>query len=382
MAPAMDRTSSTPRRRPWIGLGLKLAACASLPGCAEMKAQIWGDPTPPGVIGHPTETNDTYVDARRPRSSTVPGAMYVNGVETSRSVIARADEVGLAIRPAGDSGIPSSDPVTLQPPQTIPNPARNSATIGVPDASRLLASAERPPEMKPISGVAEAVARARVALNALTTYEVTMHRQERVNGSLLPEEDVVLAIRRTPRSVRLSWPSGANKGREVLYRADEPGGKMHVKMSNPALPRLSLTPESPMVLKNSRHPVTEAGFDSLIEGLENAVNAPAAFAIVDRGSETPDGSNRAARCLTRTTPSGERWKIYLDDETHLPSRVEALDPAGNLLERYDFRDFRANLPELASVEAFDPNARWGQPKGLLGRLAGGRDRDEAGSSPR
>ena len=47
---------------------------------------------------------------------------------------------------------------------------------------------------------------------------------------------------------------------------------MHIKMANPASCLGSRSsPESPMVMKNSRHPVTEAGFDSLVEGLENGV---------------------------------------------------------------------------------------------------------------
>ena len=157
----------------------------------------------------------------------------------------------------------------------------------------------------------------------MANYQVAMHRQERVNGTLQPEEDVVLAIRREPRAVRLTWPSGPNKGREVLYRADEPGGQMHVKMANPALPRLSLPPDSPMVMRNSRHPVTEAGFDSIVEGLENAVKTAERSGIAYAGLETAEGLDQPHHCLTRTTPAGETWRVYLDPQTHLPSLVQA-----------------------------------------------------------
>ena len=42
---------------------------------------------------------------------------------------------------------------------------------------------------------------------------------------------------------------------------------------------------------------------------------------------------------------------------------------GELIERYTYRDLRPNPAELASADAFDPDKRWGEPKGLLSRLA-------------
>jgi hypothetical protein len=288
--------------------------------------------------------------------------------------LARIEEVGVAMKPAEPAAETLTSGVALQAPtplDTRSSARLASATTGVPNGSRLLASAERRSEAKAQIQPAELVAQARTALDGMTSYQVAMHRQERVNGSLLPEEDVVLAVRRSPRAVRLTWPNGTNQGREVLYRADEPGGQMHIKMANPALPRMNLLPESPLVMRNSRHPVTEAGFDSLVEGLENAVNAPSASGIVYSGLETPVGLDRPAHCLVRTTPAGETWKIYLDSQSHLPTLVQAVDAKGELLERYLFQDVRPNPAELAGAEAFDPNARWGAPRGLLSRLTGG-----------
>ena len=42
---------------------------------------------------------------------------------------------------------------------------------------------------------------------------------------------------------------------------------------------------------------------------------------------------------------------------------------GELIERYIYRNLRPNPAELASADAFDPDKRWGEPKGLLSRLA-------------
>jgi hypothetical protein len=361
MVPAMDREASTPRRRNRIALGTVILLGASHLGCAEIKSQIFGN-SKIGEIGHVDETNDIYSRNSQPRVL-MPGQTVS---EIPGTIVTEIQEAGPSMLPA--AAMPTNpvnlDGVVLQSPRPIENNSNvrlTSTNAGVPNASRILAGSERPPEIKP----ATIVAQARAALDAMTTYEVSMHRQERVNGTLLPEEDVVVAIRRSPRAVRLTWPSGPNQGREALYRANEPGGQMHIKLANPSLPRLSFDPESPIVMKNSRHPVTEAGFDSLVEGLENGVNASA---LTYAGIETPAGLNRPAHCLTRVTPNGERWRVYLDVENHLPSLVLAVDARGALQEHYLFLDIKANPPELACAEAFDPAARWGQPKGLLSRL--------------
>jgi hypothetical protein len=144
---------------------------------------------------------------------------------------------------------------------------------------------------------------------------------------------------------------------------------------------MTLAPESPLVMRNSRHPVTEAGFDSIVEGLENSVKAGEASRITYAGLELADGLEQPHHCLTQSSPSGEQWRIYLDPTTHLPSLIVAKDAGGELLERYLFRGVRPNLPELASNEAFDTNARWGKPAGLFGRIARG-DSNEPSTTPR
>ncbi len=384
MVPAMDRASKTLTRRPWIGLGLALAFSLIDLGCARLP---WNKQSPePPMLGRLTDTTDIYaMDRHTDRSGALPGAMPTAIVSPSGAMVAQpaqVDEVGMAVRPAEVTLDHSTSGVALQSPTTVEAGSSSKAPTaadGVPNASLVLASSERRMLAKPGEKAAEVVAEARAALDSMANYEVSLHRQERVNGTLLPEEDLVVAIRRSPKAVRLTWPDGPNQGREVLYRSDEPNAPMHVKMSNPALPRLSLPPESPLVMRNSRHPVTEAGLDSIIEGLENSVKAPERSGIAYAGLEAAEGLDQPQHCLLQTSPAGERWRIYLDPKTHLPSLVLATDASGELLERYLFRNVRANLAELASDGAFDANTRWGQPRGLFGRIARG-DADD--STPR
>ena len=67
--------------------------------------------------------------------------------------------------------------------------------------------------------------------------------------------------------------------------------------------------------------------------------------------------------------NGELWQVYFDLESKLPAMVQANAPNGDLLERYLFRAVRPDLAELNTAEAFDPDRRWGESKGLLSRLA-------------
>ena len=225
---------------------------------------------------------DIYPQAHRAKTATPtqPGPL-AGGRALTPIAAKRPGRGGRRPRSCPPSSRRPSSSVNLQTPLPIeakPSSRLSSASVGVPNGSRILASSEPRSQTKPTNNSAQLVAEARTALNALTTYQVALHRQERVNDSLLPEEDVVLAVRREPRAVRLTWPGGDNQGREVLYRSDEPGGQMHIKMADSALHlKLSMSPDSPMVMKNSRHPVTEAGFDSLVRGLEEPQKTPGSF---------------------------------------------------------------------------------------------------------
>ena len=217
--------------------------------------------------------------------------------------------------------------------------------------------------------------RSRIA--KMTSYQVAMNRQERVGDSLLPAEDVLLSIRRQPRAVRLEWPAGSHKGREVLYSASEPGGMMHINMADAVIPaRVNLAPDSPLVMKNSRHPITEAGLDAILDNLDASLKPHEAGTargerMIYDGLVTPPEVGRPCHKVTRVTARGEVWTIALDVETSLPAVVQETAANGDLIEKYVFRDLKPDLPALAEANAFDPIGRWGPPKGILGRFAQG-----------
>jgi hypothetical protein len=223
--------------------------------------------------------------------------------------------------------------------------------------------------------IRDLVAEARRRLESLNGYQVQLSRQERVGSSLLPTESVVMSIRRNPQAVRLEWPDGPNKGREAIYSADG-DGLLHVNLPGSIVSRTAFPPNSPLVLSNSRHPITEAGFDKIVADLERdlaaaPVGQPGGLKYL--GVERPTDLANPCYRLERAEPNGETWTVYLDKDTKLPAMVLGVAGNGNLLERYVFKGLRTDVPELVASAAFDPDSRWGPARGLFGRLARSQD---------
>jgi hypothetical protein len=224
------------------------------------------------------------------------------------------------------------------------------------------------------------LARSDARLQSLKTYQVKISRTERVNGRILPDEQIVLSIRRDPKAVRLEWADGPNQGREVIYssRIDDKSLFVHMPKSAIPLPTMKIPVDSAMVMKNSRHSITEAGFDTTIQSLikaQDGSHKAELGRLAYRGVEKPPGLDRPSHVFTRHAPSGETWTVFLDTNTMLPCMVVAKDAAGELNERYIYHEVRENPTDLASADAFDPDQRWGQPKGLLSRFARGTGSD-------
>ena len=156
---------------------------------------------------------------------------------------------------------------------------------------------------------------------------------------------------------------------------------VHQPAAAVVIPSMKVPVDSPLVTKNSRHKISEAGFDTIVENLKKAQAAPEGKSREDSrleyvGLAAPAGLDRPCHHFTRRSASGETWNVYLDPQSMLPRLVLAEDARGQLLERYLYREIHENPAELATVASFDPDARWGDSKGLLSRLA----RAAAGSS--
>jgi hypothetical protein len=383
MVRATDSAMKSRARRVWVAFGL--AACVSNVGCARMRSYTPGTPlmlgaaAPFGKTKPPTQGGDLYAQE------------VGRGVSHSRALLAQ-DRARLKARNRAD-GIPDGPDgpalhggtaplqVALQPPETIrPKEKRSSnealASLPASEPTKPSTSVAEPKAEPKSPELSEIVSASRARLESMTSYQVPLKRQERVGGALLPAEEVLLSIRRNPRAVRLEWPDGPSKGREVLYSAGDNDGLMHVKMPDTIVPvpPISMAIDSPMVLRSSRHPITEAGYETIIKGLEeNVGEAGAADSAVGKityeGLENPGQLDQPGHKIVRVTPNGETWLVYVDPTTKLPVMVEGTAANGDLLERYLFGAPTVDPEALAAVEAFDPGKRWGPSSGLLSRLA-------------
>jgi hypothetical protein len=288
--------------------------------------------------------------------------------------LARTSESGSASGVLGVTDATKPISVALGPPTGSDRPASR--------ASRVAAAPNGSAPSDPNETIRALVAAGRARLESLASYQVQFNRQERVGGTLQPAENVVLSIRQNPKAVRLEWPDGPNQGREALYSPASGDARLHVKMPGSLIPPMSWAPDSPIVLSNSRHPITEAGFDTIFANIERALTQKGAeVSNGDRltygGLEQPTGLPRACHKIVRVMPNGETWVVYLDPQAKLPTLVQGNAGNGELLERYVFQGLQTDLPQLAQASAFDPDSRWGSSRGLLGKLArGGSSRED------
>jgi hypothetical protein len=418
-----------PRTR-WLVLSIVICAGSLQPGCTTISGLRSIGPGPTFLAfwnrsgpGSPTPENDTYAQAMhaaRPgatkdtEAATKPDSRRADDKSSDPSL---GQDGGPAVekprsaartRPARRGNGDEPLEVTLGSPEPLPGLALEesrqklaTANASVPwkadrtnpkleDEPALAGPVDRdqvnatPPALvandsKPAASKADSamiLARAEAKLDALKSYQVKMSRRERVGGQLQPEEKIVLSIRREPRAVRLEWTEGSNKGREVIYssRLDPAMIFVHQPAAALVMPSMKIPVDSPLVMKNSRHSIAEAGFDSLLENVRHSrkaaeQNRSEPGNLVYKGLETAPGLDRPCHHFVRKSDRGETWNVYVDAKSMLPRLVFAEDDHGQLLERYDYQSVRENPTELAAANAFEPDERWGKSGGLFSRLA-------------
>jgi hypothetical protein len=338
----------------------------------------------PGSKGNSSEAGKKIADSGK-RSNPPNRALPDN--TTIRVSLGRPEPLpGLANRTAPGVSIASKGPAPASQwkADTESGPSDRERDLGLTAEGNDAADRELPtrvadrsaPAPAPAADWKEILSRAEDRLDALRSYQMKVSRIERVNGQLQPEEDILLSIRRDPKAVRLEWSSGPSKGREVIYASNLDPRTLFVHMASTAipLPVMKIAVDSPMVMRNSRHSITDAGLETIVENLRKAEpggdkTQPQSGVLSYRGTKKPAGLDRTCHHFVRRTPAGETWNVYLDERSLLPSMVFAEDSHGQMIERYVYREIRQNPADLALASAFDPNQRWGEPKGLLGRLA-------------
>jgi len=182
-------------------------------------------------------------------------------------------------------------------------------------------------------------------------YTARFVRQEVVGGELRPREEALLKFRR-PGSFYLRWVGGPPTGREVLFVPGRHDDRVLVREPGflTGLVTLVMAPDSPRVLRESRHPVSDTGIGRLIDLiLENARRAAAAgdLRVLDRGTiDGPDGPElRLEAILPRDSARGYycyRLELAVAASHGLPVLARIHDWDDRVVAEYAFRELRLN----------------------------------------
>lgn len=201
---------------------------------------------------------------------------------------------------------------------------------------------------------------------SLDGYLVRLRRREFVDGRNLPEEIILLKVRREPWAVYMKWLGQESKGRELAYTRGT--DQVHI-LAAPGGKRSAAPADSAAAL-GRRHPITEVGVGAHIERFGRVLDA------IERG----DGRLGTLRHLgpirrrefaqpveavlqtvppgaERTLPSGGQRFWFFDPQVRLPVLIVTQDPDNNDVEYYCYDQF--HFPAAAyRDDDFDPDRLW------------------------
>lgn len=182
-------------------------------------------------------------------------------------------------------------------------------------------------------------------------YIAVFRKQERVDGTLLPEETTLLKFQK-PLKIYMKWTEDPFKGTEALYVEGTNGNKLLVHRGGIlGFLTLSLDPKGSLAMKGNRHPITEVGFGYLIEGLRRNIQTALQHGEfeITRMAEEPFKGRPAIVAEGKFAPrSGRRYYTsrmvcHIDKELLLPIGAAFYDESDVLFERYSYSDVRLNV---------------------------------------
>src|SRR5262245_46265903 len=203
----------------------------------------------------------------------------------------------------------------------------------------------------------------------LDSYICRMTRREQVGGSAKPEEMMLFKFRKQPFSIYFKWIGAENKGREVAYVKGQFEGKLHILMS-PGGSVMSLAPDSFLIRRSSRHPVTEAGVFSIVEKYATAVAAMdkgqrslrylgvTKRPDFDEGTTLEGAEDDLPPGADPNLPHGGKRQLYFHTANHLPVLVITKDERGQEVEYYRFDRFQARVK--LDDDDFNPQKLFGK----------------------
>jgi hypothetical protein len=205
-------------------------------------------------------------------------------------------------------------------------------------------------------------------IGRISGYTAQLRIQERIRGTLGPEQRFEMKLRHSPFAVYMKSVTPTS-GREAIFAEGRFDNKLvahQVDWTRRLTPRLVLAPTSPLVLAYSRHPITEAGLANLARSLRKAaqldLDDDGAITVLDRVADAEGRAwLRSTHDYARTsfTRSFSRVEVFYDPTTSLPLRMSGYDwpkPGDSgepqLGEQCAFEELNFDVP-LSDLD-FDP----------------------------
>jgi hypothetical protein len=206
-------------------------------------------------------------------------------------------------------------------------------------------------------------------IDAMKGYTATFKKQERLRGVLTPENTLSMKVRHEPFAIYVKFLA-PKAGKEVLFAKGKHDNKVlahNGDWTRRLIPRLAIDPDSSLALADSRHPITDAGLQSLARRLVNFrkldLEDAEARTILDKFT---DESGRVwPRSVHLHVHKSEsrpftRVEVLYDPTTLLPIQISSFDwpepgQKGELLlaERYRYENLQFD-PPLAAID-FEPS---------------------------
>ena len=205
------------------------------------------------------------------------------------------------------------------------------------------------------------LAEVEAAYDRVESYTAIFHKQQRIAGKLLAEENIFLKCRKRPFSLYMKWVTKPNKGSELLYVVGWNDGRIRAHRGGIlSFIVRNLDPNDPALMKNNLRPVTSTGVGYLLKtvaiNMRKAIKA-GVLTFTYQGIENIYG--RDTQVLEIDIPyekakdyDGARFVINQDVESKILLRIRVYDRDGRLVENYGYEN--PNLDARLSDADFDP----------------------------
>lgn len=218
------------------------------------------------------------------------------------------------------------------------------------------ADAQDPQREHPLTPAIQMAQQSLAVMDQIKDYECQFNRRELVNQQYVSQR-TLLRLRHQPFSVYMKFMEPA-PGREVLYVAGQNQGKLLAHEASglsSLVGTISLAVNSPTVMAETRHPITDTGMKRLVELVIAQWELESKYGEIDV-KFYPDAKmgNSACEVIEASHPRPRKQfayhltRVYIDKQTRFPIRVENYgfppDPGQQpiLIEEYTYTNVRVN----------------------------------------